>query len=366
MYSEIIDKFLIYGDFIKAERFGNGHINDTFLVTFNQAGIDTKYILRKVNKYVFTSPKNVIENTINVIKDISIKIQNEGDANLTTKVQTLIKTRNNSYHFVDENKDFWMMTLFLEDSFTVDYVRTTRQAYLAAREFGKFQKYLLDTDVKKYKAAIKDFHSPSKRLQKLENIVKEDSKRRASNSVQEIDKIFSYQYLLKRFPNNLPVRITHNDTKINNILFDRRTKNTLCIIDLDTVMPGTVIYDFGDMIRTMTSPVAEDEKEISKVYMRFKYFEAIIKGYLEILGNHLVPIEIDNLILGAQLIIYEQSIRFLSDYLAGDQYYHIHYKKHNLVRARNQLALLESVNSQETQMIKLLNEYLSKLKVNTK
>lgn len=366
MCTDITNNFLIYGDFVKAESFGNGHINDTFLVTFNQAGLFVRYIIRRINKYVFKRPRIVIRNTINVIEHISKKLIEANETDISRKKITLIKSKTGDFYYKDKTGDYWCAVLFFENAYTIDYVETTRQAYMAAKEFGRFQKYLIDDDVKRYKPSITDFHNPLKRIKVLEDTIKKNSHGRVKYAKREIDQALSNKQLADKLnqlqcSEQFPLRITHNDTKINNVMFEKKTGSGLCVIDLDTVMPGTVIFDFGDMVRTFTSPVAEDEKDTSKVVMQINFFEAIVKGYLEELGSLLTRLELNNLVYGAKLIIYEQTIRFLTDYLTSDLYYNIDYSNHNLIRTRNQLVLLESVQSKEKQMDEIVNNYCKKI-----
>ncbi len=362
MNTKVVSKFLLHGDFIKAEPFGNGHINDIFLLTFNQAGLPVHYILRKINKYVFKNPEIVINNTLKAIEHISKKLLELNEKNISRKVVTMIKSINDDYYYKDENGDYWCVILFFENAYTVDCIKTPQQAYLSAKEFGRFQKYLFDEDIEKYQFSIPDFHNPFKRIETLKTVIKKDPVQRVFSAEKEIEQVLSnvsltdkLNYLIDN--HLLPLRITHNDTKINNVMFDKETCSGLCVIDLDTVMPGRVIFDFGDMVRSSSSTAAEDEKDIAKVKMQITLFEALVKGYLENLSAFLMNEELNNLAYGAELIIYEQAVRFLTDYLDGDQYYHTNYKEHNLIRTRNQLALLDSVKIQRKTMDEIIRNY---------
>lgn len=362
MIEQIISNFKIDGEFIGIKPFGNRHINETFLVTFNQAGLKTEYIFRKINKYVFKNPVIVVDNTVNVINHITKKLMEAGESNISNHVMELIETKDSKYYFIDAQDDYWCSVVFIKDAYTVEYVETSEQAYQAARTFGRFQNQLIDADVNEYKDSIPNFHNLESRLIAFDIAVKENSVGRIKDASKEIELANSFRFISEKIinlikNNELPIRITHNDTKINNVMLNKETNEGECVIDLDTVMPGTVLYDFGDMIRTSTSPVEEDEKDISKVTMRLDIFEALAKGYLEELAEALTEVEISNLIYGAKVIVYEQAIRFLTDYIMNDVYYSISYPEHNLIRTRTQLALLESIDEQTEEMERIVEKY---------
>jgi len=363
MIKEIVSKFKISGQFIEAKPFGNGHINETFLASFNQAGFKTEYIIRKINKYVFKNPEIVVANSVNVINHITNKLKETGVSDISNHVMELIETKNYKYYYIDEHDEYWCVVIFIKDAYTVEYVETPEQAYQAAKAFGRFQKYLIDADIKEYKDSIPNFHNLESRLSSFDIAVEENPVGRVEDARKEIELANSFRVLSEKITslieqNELPIRITHNDTKINNVMLNKETNEGQCVIDLDTVMPGTVLYDFGDMVRTSTSPVEEDEKDVSKVTMRIEIFEALSKGYLEELAEFLTEVEISNLIYGAKVIVYEQAIRFLTDYIMNDVYYALSYPEHNLVRARTQFALLESIEKQSEEMEKIIEKYL--------
>ena len=357
---KIINEFDIAGSVIEIKPYGSGHINDTLLIKYDQNGNEVKYILRKINNYVFKEPKKIIENTQKVTNHIRQKLVEANESDIDRKVLTLLKSKKGNYYYSEEN-DFWNMFQFIEDAYSVDKVNTEQQAYEAAKAYGKFQKYLSDFDASSCHITIKDFHNLENRIIAFEEIIKLDPKKRVAGISNEIEVAKKYEYLkddYKRIEKKkLQIRITHNDTKINNIMLDDETNKGLCVVDLDTVMPGVILNDFGDMVRSFTSPGLEDEKDFSKVTMRLSVFDSLAKGYLEEIKDDLTKDEIDNLALGSKIIVYEQAIRFLTDYINGDVYYRVDYDLHNLNRARNQFALLDSIEAQFDEMEKIIRKY---------
>ncbi len=363
LIKSITNNFIIYGDYLNSKPFGSGHINDTLLVTFNQAGEEVSYIFRKINKNVFKNPEAVIDNTLLVTDHIRNKLEQENKNDISRNVVTLVKAKNNKYYYVDENDDYWAALLFIKNAYTVDYVDTKDQAYKASKAFGKFTKQLSDIDSSKIKETIPNYHNLKSRLQIFDDVVEADVAARVgfvSKEIADVDKNRNLADKIAILLNDgsLPIRIIHNDTKINNVMLDEETNKGLAVIDLDTVMPGTVLYDFGDMIRSSGSPVEEDETDISKINMRKNIFEAIVEGYLSELKDVLTDVEIENLVYGVEIIVYEQAVRFLTDYIMNDVYYSIKYEDHNLVRARNQFALLDDIQKQKSEMEKIVNKYI--------
>jgi len=356
--------FSLYGDFLHAEPFGNGNINDTYLVTYKQAGQNVRYIIRKINKYVFKQPEIVVENSVNISLHIKNELLKLGEEQISMKSMTFVKTHDDKYYFKDENKDYWCAVLYFEGAYTIDYVQNAEQAYKAAYAFGNFQKMIINADISKYKETIPNFHNLPDRITALNKAVAVDVAGRVKDLAHELEEVKNNMDITEKFvkllnSKELPVRITHNDTKINNVMLDKASYEGLCVIDLDTVMPGTVLNDFGDMVRTSTSPVPEDEKDFSKVYLQIDIFEALTKGYLAPLSSSITKTEQNNLVFGAKLIVFEQAVRFITDYVAGDVYYPVSYKDHNLVRTKNQFALLNSILEQESAMEKIVQKYIN-------
>jgi Ser/Thr protein kinase RdoA (MazF antagonist) len=252
---------------------------------------------------------------------------------------------------VDAGGETWRAYRFIENARTYDAVTSAEQAFQAARAFGRFQQQLASLPPPRLHETIPDFHHTPKRFAALEQAIAADAKGRAALARAEIEFARSRQSIAGVLLGaGLPERITHNDTKFNNVLLDDTTGEAVCIIDLDTVMPGLALYDFGDMVRTTTSPAAEDEQDLSKVTLKFPLFEALVRGYLESAGGFLTPAEKQHLAFSGKLITFETGIRFLADYLAGDTYFKVHREGHNLDRCRTQFKLVESIERQEEQM----------------
>ena len=355
---KIFEQFAIYGDFINAAPYGSGHINDTYKVVADQAGTTVDYIFQRINTNIFKEPVGLMDNILRVTTHICGKVRGNEDA--SRQSLCIVPARDLKPYAVDENGNYWRAYLFIEKAQTYDVIKNTEQAFEVARSFGNFQKELVDIPGGRLFETIPDFHNTPKRLEALEAAIKADVKGRAKDVAAEIDFVMSRRDEVSKLidlnaAGEIPERITHNDTKLNNVMIDDANGNGICVIDLDTVMPGLVHYDFGDMVRTSTSPSMEDEKDLSKVYMQFDMFEALLRGYLEAAGDFLTPAERENLPFSGKLITLEIGIRFLTDYLSGDVYFKIHRPEHNLDRCRTQFKLVASIEEQMPRMMELLN-----------
>ena len=354
----ICEQFFIYGDFLVGVPFGNGHINDTFQVTYDQGGIRLHYTLQRINTNVFRCPEKVMDNIDRVTSHILDRIR----ANkLETRKRTirLLRTAADVPYVRDEDGGYWRSYIFIENARTYDVLETPDQAYKAARTFGQFQLDLVDLPEPRLFETIPDFHNTPARVAALEAAIAADKCGRVKNVAREIDFVLSRKaetgrLLALNAEGLIPERITHNDTKLNNVLIDDVTGEGICVIDLDTVMPGLAHYDFGDMVRTGTSPAEEDERDLSKVTMRFEMFEALLRGYMASAGQFLTPVEREELPFSGKLITLEIGTRFLTDYLEGDVYFKTAREDHNLDRCRTQFKLVESIESQFDRMHALL------------
>lgn len=342
---EVLKQFDIILD---AEPYGNGHINDTYCV----AG--PKYILQRINTSIFRNPDELMENIENVTSFIRNKVILEG-GNPDRATLTVLKTREGKNYYSVDDDNVFRVYKFIGDTKSIENDKTTTDMYHAGIGFGHFQKLLDDFPVETLYETIPDFHNTPKRVDALKTAISEDKAGRAASVKDEIAFALKYAEEADRVvkgmdAGQIPVRVTHNDTKINNILFDAESGEAVCVIDLDTVMPGSMLYDFGDALRIGGSTAAEDEVDLDKVSFDMAYFEAFAKGYLSEMKDMLTPMELSLIPFSVTLLTYECGIRFLTDYLNGDTYFKIHREHHNLDRARNQFKLVEDMAAKEQQM----------------
>lgn len=341
--------FQIYGELVETVPYGSGHINDTFCATFNQAGTRVRYIMQRINHRIFKNPVALMENIHRVTAHLNAKLA--GQAELSRRALTLVPAGDGRPFVQDAEGNYWRTYLFIEKACTYDAVESPRQAFEAAKAFGQFQRLLSDLPSPRLHDTIPDFHHTPKRFAALEKAIAADAVNRARFARPEIEFALKYKALAGVLLDaHLPEHVTHNDTKFNNVMLDDATSEGVCVIDLDTVMPGLALYDFGDMVRTTTSPAREDELDLSKVKMQFPMFEALVRGYLAAAAGFLTPAEIKFLPVSGKLITFEIGLRFLTDFLAGDTYFKVHRENHNLDRCRTQFKLVESIAQQEEQM----------------
>ena len=360
-FKSITSQFCLYGDLVSAAPYGNGHINDTFEVIYNQCGTRVRYILQRINTNVFRDPVNLMDNISRVTGHLAKKADN------CRQTMTLVPAENGKSYIVDADGNYFRVYLFIENATSYDILENSRQAYEAAKAFGKFQADLADIPGGRLVETIKDFHNTPARVAQLENAIKLDKMNRVKDVAAEIDFVLSRKPMTEKLiklqnEGAIPERITHNDTKLNNVMIDDATNEGICVIDLDTVMPGLAHYDFGDMVRTGTSPAPEDEVDLNKIYMRFENFEALLRGYCATAGKVLNDCELENLPFAGALITLEIGTRFLTDYLEGDVYFKTHRNGHNLDRCRSQFQLVRSIESQHNEMMNLLNTVKKEIK----
>ncbi|MDU4890744.1 MAG: aminoglycoside phosphotransferase family protein [Clostridium sp.] len=341
---EAIEAIDFKGDIVEVKPFGGGHINDTFLVVTENAEKREKYILQRINHDIFKNVEKLMENYCNVCDYLKDVVESRGGNPLRETI-TVVKTKDGNSFVKDSKGNYWRGILFIENSITSEVIECKEDLYKTGKAFGGFQNML-----SKYKAdtlfeSIPNFHNTKERFKSFLDAVEKDVAGRRSEVEEDIKFILDREEdtaalvdLLES--GELPLRVTHNDTKIGNILLDKDTKEGICIIDLDTVMPGLSLYDFGDAIRSGSTYAAEDEKDLDKVYVDLELFEAFTKGFIEGSAGVLTEKEIEMLPMGAKVIILEQGIRFLGDYLNGDVYYKTSYDKQNLYRTRTQLKLV--------------------------
>jgi aminoglycoside phosphotransferase (APT) family kinase protein len=343
--------FQIHGEFLGAEPYGSGHINDTYSAVFDQGGTRVRYILQRMNHDVFKNPLALMEN----VRRVTAHLQAKHTTERSRRALTLIPTRDGQPFHRDVQGNCWRAYIFIEKARTYEAVESPEQAFAAAKAFGQFQKLLDDLPAPRLHDTIPDFHNTPKRFATLEATIGADAVNRAKLAQPEIAFALRHKPLTSVLLDaGLPERVTHNDTKFNNVMLDDATGAGICVIDLDTVMPGLALYDFGDMVRTTTSPAKEDERDLTKVEMQFPMFRALVRGYLEEAGAFLTEAEKEHLVFSGKLITFEIGIRFLADFLAGDTYFKVHREGHNLDRCRTQFKLVESIEQQEDRMNQLM------------
>lgn len=344
--------------------FGEGHINETYAVYM--PGADGKdvplYVLQRININVFKNPDQVMDNIFGVTEYLRNVIREEG-GDLDRETLSYIKTKSGETYFEDADGQPWRCLHYVPNSVCYQMVERPEQFYQSALSFGHFLKQLGDYPAESLYETIPQFHDTAKRFRDFEDAQRKDVKNRARQCREEIDFVLSRKddcdVLMKQLKEGkLPLRVTHNDTKLNNILFDKDTDEGLCIIDLDTIMPGLAANDFGDSIRFGASTAEEDEKDLDKVHFDMDLYDIYVKGYLEMAKDVLTPAEVDSLPWGARLMTLECGMRFLADFLQGDVYFKTAYPEHNLVRARTQFRLVKEMEEQFDEMNAILKKYI--------
>src|SRR4030042_6757809 len=350
---KIFDSFTADGSFAKSVPCGSGHIHDTFRVETSEKDKDD-YVLQRLNNNVFRNIPQLQENIERVTKHLYHRLLSVPGADIKRECLTLIHAKNRKSWIEDEDGNFWRMYILIPNHRSYDIVDTPDKAFEGGKAIGRFQALLTDLPGKPLYETIPSFHNVEKRIDNFMNTLKKDPVGRVKETAREtafISKRADDMRIIQKLgkEGKIPVRITHNDTKFNNILFDENDKS-LCIIDLDTVMPGYFHSDFGDAIRTGANVAAEDENDLSKIKMDIDLFGAYARGYLSETNNTLNAIEKEYLAFSPLLMTYEQALRFLTDFVDGDKYYRIHHKHHNIQRTRAQIRLLESMEEQYPEM----------------
>lgn len=341
---EAIEAIDFKGEVVEVRPFGGGHINDTFLVETVNGGERERYILQRINHDIFKNVHELMENYCKVCDFLKGVVESRGGNPLRETI-TVVKTKAGGSYVKDSKGNYWRGILFIEDSITSEVIECKEDLYKTGKAFGGFQNMLSEYEADTLYESIPNFHNTKERFKTFLEAVEKDVAGRRSEVEEDINFILAREkdtaVLVDMLEaGELPLRVTHNDTKIGNILLDKTTKEGICIIDLDTVMPGLSLYDFGDAIRSGSTYAAEDEKDLEKVYVDLELFEAFTKGFIEGAAGILTEKEKEMLPMGAKVIILEQAIRFLGDYLNGDVYYKTSYDKQNLYRTRTQLKLV--------------------------
>lgn len=353
---EIVPQFKVPAKIAGIHRFDRGIINDTYIVTCIDEDEDKRFILQRINGEVFEKPDEVMSN----IRVVTEHLRKGAEAK--DRVLKLVRTHNNENSLIDSNDSVWRMYNFIENSTTFDTLLSVNMAYQVGTAFGAFQGELAGIEATSLHKTIDGFHNTSKRLTRFKEVLAEDPRGRAKKCEKEIEYILENQHIapvlmdLER-TQELPTRITHNDTKVNNVLFDQDTHQALCVIDLDTIMPGISLFDYGDLVRSATCPSAEDERDLSRVYMQMDYYKALTRGWIEACKGEITEKELELMPFSARLIAYELAMRFLRDYLNGDQYFKTSRPDQNLDRARTQIKMAQSFEENEAEM----KEYIASI-----
>ncbi len=359
---EALAGFNFSGKLTSASPYGNGHINDTYLLTFKISDMGIlNVILQRINKSVFSDPVKLMENILKVTEHLKNKILENG-GNPMRETLNVIKAWDNKPYFKDLRGNFWRAYVFITDATSYDMPETINDFYESGKAFGNFQKLLSDFPVSELYETIPAFHDTRARFAAFKAAVDADVCNRASLVKEEIEFIFSREHIANYFSelldsNQIPLRVTHNDTKLNNIMIDNKTHKGICVIDLDTVMPGLAMNDFGDSIRFGASTAAEDERDLTKVSLDIEMFKAYTKGFLIGCNGSLTKKELELLPMGALVMTFECGMRFLTDFLQGDTYFKIHREGHNLDRTRTQLKLVSDMENKWELMKEIVNKY---------
>jgi aminoglycoside phosphotransferase (APT) family kinase protein len=352
----LVRAFPLLGQYRSGAPYGSGHINDTFAVVLDQAGTPVRYLVQRINDRVFTDVPALMDNIQRVTAHASRRAgEAADDKDASRRSLTLVSARDGLPFHRDPQGGCWRCYLFIEGARTYDLVKTPAQAAAAARAFGDFQRLLVDLPGRRLHETIPFFHHTRRRFEAFQRAVDADSHGRATAAAKEIAFALEQEPLVDvlldlQARGEIPERVTHNDTKFNNVMLDDATQAGICVIDLDTVMPGISLNDFGDMVRSATNSTTEDDASLAAVHARLPIFEALVEGYLSAARPFLNEAELAHLTLSGQVITFEIGVRFLTDYLAGDTYFKIRRATHNLDRAANQFALVRSLQAQQSAM----------------
>lgn len=356
----IINAFPFSGELTDIEATDTGLINSTYILTFSDGNQDFKYILQKINTNVFKKPDELMSNIMNVTGFLRNKINLSG-GNAKRETLTFLYTKSNTPYFLDDDGNCWRSYVYIGKCYTCDKIDSPTKAYRSGKAFGKFQKMLSDYPAANLFETIPHFHDTPSRYSALKEAVENNISGRLKNIGNELDFALARESDASKLVDlvaegKIPMRVTHNDTKINNVLFDSITNEAICIIDLDTIMPGLSLYDFGDSIRSGAVTSDENEKDLSKYGLDQELFKSYTEGFLSEAGKSLNENEVNNLAFSAKLMTLECGVRFLTDYLNGDTYFKTDYPEHNLVRCRTQFKLVEDIEKNMDKMNDLVNE----------
>lgn len=352
MINKILDNYNIKGNLINIKEDNTGNINKTYIITFINNGIEYKYLVQQINTNVFNDPYILMENILGVTNYLKEQLVLNNDNN--HKVLEIIKTKDNNpmcyIYNKNEVKKYYRIYKYIDNSISYDKSFNKDIVYNTGKAFGNFQKLLNNYPMNSLNETIKDFHDTKKRYDKLIKDINNLSNDRVKEAYQEIEFIIKHQticdLIINKLNNNIiPYRVTHNDTKVNNVLMNKETLDYLAVIDLDTVMPGSMLFDYGDGIRSTTCTCLEDEHDLTKVKIDLELFESYTRGYLSEISDCITQEELNLMAKSIEIITLELAIRFLNDYINGDTYFKVEYNKQNLYRTKTQLALVKDIET---------------------
>ena len=361
-FEKIISKFDVEGKLISCERYGEGHINETYLAIVENNGKEVKYIVQKINSKLFTNVEALMNN-IKLVTEFNREKIIKAGGNPDRECLPLVCTKEGkAYHYCKCCDGYFRVYKFITDATAYQVVEKPEHFYQSAVAFGNFANLLAEFDATQLYEVLPNFHNTEVRFENFIKSVEADKAGRAKDVQKEIQFVLDRKDYCGRIVNllksgEMPTKVTHNDTKLNNVMLDDKTGEPVAVIDLDTIMPGSICYDFGDSIRFGCNPAAEDEKDLSKVNFDINLFEQYVKGYCTALNGSITKVEKDNLAFGAILMTYECGMRFLTDHLDGDVYFHIKRENHNLDRARTQFKLIEDMEKLYDKMVEIVNKY---------
>ncbi|PIE49391.1 MAG: phosphotransferase [Flavobacteriales bacterium] len=348
---KIFSQFNHGAQFDSYTELSSGHINDTYLIKTKKKPY---YVLQRINHNVFPDVPGLISNKVNISRHISGKLKHLSKEELTRRVLSFVSVKDGAFYYIDDDGNYWNLMIFIDDSQTFETVTHEEIAYEGGKLFGHFLNLASDFDANQLTEVIPNFHNMAFRFSQFEEAFASASKERlakAKDLIKKVEELKEEMLILQGLKDSgkIPLRVTHNDTKISNALFDNNNKG-LCVIDTDTVMSGIVHYDFGDAIRTICNTAAEDEKNLELVSFNLDYYKAYVRGFLKEIGNSITPLEKQYLPLAVKTMIFIMALRFLTDYLNNDVYYKTEYPEHNLNRSKNQFKLIESLTEQYEEM----------------
>jgi len=358
--TRVANSFAVEGRLVSLESQPGGHINDSWVAVWDGAGGQRRFLLQHINRFVFRKPEQVMQNMVRLTGHLAAHVARESLTEPERRVLSFVRTRDGATHHGEPDGEVWRLLPWVEGTRSTERAETAEEAGAAARAFGRFLLQLADLPDPPLHETIPGFHDTPARLAALERAVSADTAGRVRDAGPEIEALLDRRRLGQSLDDRvaageLTLRPTHNDAKIANVLFDTETGEPLCVVDLDTVMPGLALHDFGDMVRSMVCDAAEDEPDPSRVSARVPVFEALAQGFAEAAGPSLSRLERSLLPTGALVITLEQAARFLTDHLEGDPYYRVTRPGHNLDRARTQLRLVESLESHDAELRRIVD-----------